>query len=82
MQKFKVNGQSFPKIEWKQTDGRTDGRTEATALPPLLLRSVISFSVADRGDRGSVFKGPEWSGGLSQLRVIFLDVREGSGRAN
>jgi len=25
MQKFKVNSQSVPKIEWKQTDGRTDG---------------------------------------------------------
>ena len=25
MQKFKVNGQSVPKTEWKQTDGRTDG---------------------------------------------------------
>ena len=24
MQKFKVNGQSVPKIEWKQTDGRTN----------------------------------------------------------
>ena len=24
-QKFKVNGQSVSKIEWKQTDGRTDG---------------------------------------------------------
>ena len=22
MQKFKVSGQSFPKVEWKQTDGR------------------------------------------------------------
>ena len=25
MQKFDVNGQSVPKIEWKQTDGRTGG---------------------------------------------------------
>ena len=25
MQKFKVNGQSVPKIEWKQTDGQTEG---------------------------------------------------------
>ena len=24
MQKFKVNGQAVPKIEWKQTDGHTD----------------------------------------------------------
>ena len=29
MQKFKVNGRSVPKIEWKQMDGRT----EASALP-------------------------------------------------
>ena len=25
MQKFRVNGQSVPKIEWKQMDGQTDG---------------------------------------------------------
>ena len=25
MQKFKVNGQSVPKTEWKQTNGQTDG---------------------------------------------------------
>ena len=25
MQKFKVNGQSVLKIEWKQMDGQTDG---------------------------------------------------------
>ena len=31
-----------PKIEWKQTDGWTDGRTEAIALPPSLTRSVIN----------------------------------------
>ena len=41
MQKFKLNGQSVPKMEWKQTDGQTDGRTEAIALPPTLMRSVI-----------------------------------------
>ena len=27
IQNFKVSGQSVPKIEWKQTDRRTDGRT-------------------------------------------------------
>ena len=37
MQKFKINGQSVPKTEWKQTDGRT----EVTALPPTLMRSVM-----------------------------------------
>jgi len=40
MQMFKVNGQSAARIEWKQTDGRTDGRTEAIALPAALMRSV------------------------------------------
>jgi len=29
MQKFKVNGQAVQKIEWKQTDGRNDGRKDA-----------------------------------------------------
>ena len=28
--------------DWKRTDGHTDGRTEAIALPPVLTRSVIS----------------------------------------
>ena len=32
MQKFKVNGQSIPKIEWKQTDGHTDGGDRITSL--------------------------------------------------
>jgi len=41
MQKFKVNGQSVPKVEWKQTDGWTDGQTEAIALRAALMRSVI-----------------------------------------
>jgi len=27
-QKFKVNGQLVPKIEWKQMDWRRDGRTD------------------------------------------------------
>ena len=40
MQKFKVNGESVPKIEWKQMDGRTDGRTQVSSLPHMLTRSV------------------------------------------
>ena len=32
MQKFKVNGQSVPKIEWKQTDGKTDGGDYITSV--------------------------------------------------
>ena len=36
MQKFKVNGQPVQKIEWKQTDGRT----EAIALLDLLMQLV------------------------------------------
>ena len=36
MQKFNVNGQSVPKIEWKQAVGRT----EAITLPHSLMRSV------------------------------------------
>ena len=51
-QKFKTNGQSVPNTEWKQTDGQTDGqmdrRTEATAIPPTLMRSVeIGLLTAD-----------------------------------
>ena len=53
MQKFKANSQLVPKIEWKQPDGRSDGRTdtrqtEAIALPPSLMRSVkIDLHFAD-----------------------------------
>ena len=42
MQKFKVNGHSVPKIELKQTDGRTDRLTEAIAMPPSLMRSTTT----------------------------------------
>ena len=31
MEKFKVNGQSVAKIEWKQTDGQTDGGDRITS---------------------------------------------------
>ena len=37
MQKFKVNSQLVPKIEWKQTDGWT----EVIALPAALMQSVM-----------------------------------------
>ena len=42
VQKFKVNGQSLPKIEWKWTDGRTDGQTNGDdcIIPLSLMRSV------------------------------------------
>ena len=42
MKQFEVNGngQSVPKIQWKQTDGRTDGRTEAIALTVASMRSA------------------------------------------
>jgi len=45
-QKFKVNGQSVPKIEWKQTDARTDGRTEAITLPRSLMNNSCCPSYA------------------------------------
>ena len=47
MQQVKVKGQSVHKLEQiqtvrfiLQTDGQTEGRTEATALPSPLMRSV------------------------------------------
>ena len=42
MQQLKVNGQSIPNLEWKQTDEQT----EATALPHSLMRSVINANWA------------------------------------
>jgi len=36
MQKFKVSSQLVPKIQWKQTDSRT----EVIALPAALMRSL------------------------------------------
>jgi len=47
MQKITVSGESVQKIEWKQTDGRTDGRTQPIAIPSLLTRSVIVFRYDD-----------------------------------
>ena len=44
MQNIMVAGHSAQKLEWKQTDARTDGRTEAIALPPSLIRSIITLS--------------------------------------
>ena len=49
MQKVKVKGDSVQMLEWNrwtniQTDGRTDGRTEAIALRPVLTRSTITMS--------------------------------------
>ena len=40
MQKFKVIDQPVPKIDWKQTDWRT----EAIALPAALMRSVSNYT--------------------------------------
>ena len=40
VQKFKVNGQSVQKTEWKQSDDRANRRTEAIALPHSLMQSV------------------------------------------
>ena len=45
VQMFKVNGQSVPKIDWKQTDAQTDGQTEAIAFPPSIMRSVIKTRI-------------------------------------
>ena len=43
--KVQDQGQSVPKMKWKQTDVRTDGRTEVSALPPSLMRSVMIASI-------------------------------------
>ena len=53
-QKFKVNHQWVPKIEWKlETNGQTnrwkdrriDKRMEAITLPPMLMQSVITANI-------------------------------------
>ena len=41
VQKLNVHDQSVLKIEWKETDGQKDRRTEAITLPPTLMQSVI-----------------------------------------
>ena len=49
MQNFKVNGQSVPKIEWKQTDGQTDGgdciTTHANAVGDKKGKPVTDFGL-------------------------------------
>ena len=44
MQKFKVNGRSVPKTEWKQMNSWTD----AIAVPPSLMRSVKMGSATEQ----------------------------------
>ena len=58
MQKFKVNGESVPKIEWKQTDGRMDGgdcitcrinavgKRHMSKLVKLFVRAICSMCMA------------------------------------
>ena len=41
MQKVKVKDQSVQKIEWKETNRQTGGRTDPIALRSVLARSVI-----------------------------------------
>jgi len=43
MQKIKAKGQSVQKMEWKQKKRWMDRRTEAIALPHVLMRSVINI---------------------------------------
>ena len=41
----KIQGQrSVGSVEWKETDGHTDGRTEAITLPAAIIRSAINHS--------------------------------------
>ena len=42
--KFKVNGQSVPKIEWKQTDGRTDVRSDCITSYANAVGNNVSIS--------------------------------------
>ena len=46
-QKFKFNCQSFPKIEWKQRDGRKDGWRRLYHLPPFSHQNAIMKSCLD-----------------------------------
>jgi len=43
MQKVNVKDDSVQKLDWKRTDRRTDGRTEAIALSPVLTQSIIAY---------------------------------------
>ena len=56
MQKFKVNSQSVPKTEWKQTDGQTDWRRWLHYLPPNAVGKSRKF-------------GKVWACGFSDMRT-------------
>ena len=51
MQKFKVNGQSVPKIECKQTDGRADGGDCITSLANSVGNQFIRFNTMPASGR-------------------------------
>ena len=47
VQKFKVTDQSVPKIEWKQTDGRTDEGARITSLANAVGNNVETNGQTD-----------------------------------
>ena len=57
MQKFKVSSQSVPKIEWKQTDGQTDGGDCVTSHANVVANRYIVLSPSDWWSSGRVCVG-------------------------
>jgi len=49
--KVKVNSQSVPKIEWKQTDRRTDGGDRITSLADAVGKNVKALTLVVNGVR-------------------------------
>jgi len=47
MQKFKVNGQSVLKIEWKQTDGRMDEGNRITSHANVVNNKNVTIVVCE-----------------------------------
>ena len=71
MQKIKVKGQSVQKIACIQTNERTDGRTEAIALPDPPVWSVMNWRMSKR-------KINHWLTPLLTLTDEFVSITAGS----
>ena len=79
MQKFKVNDQSTPKIEWIQTDGQTVGDDCITSR--LMRLVIISVNSTHRSYRSYLYQSVachkcslKASFCDSNLRIIYFDI--------
>ena len=71
MQTFTINGQSVPKIQWKQTDGQTDGGDRITSRAIAVSNKTETWKPMSR-DSLHTWQVPRDSITAHQLFIILL----------